>query len=455
MSKLKKYRKIIYFALIVVAIFILDRLFHFSDYFNTDNIELLKDILNRNYLLAVIIYVVFTVVGCVLLAIPGVTFAIIAGLVFGPFFGTILCSLSTSLGAMGSFLVGRFFLKDSLKPAIEKNRYLKKWLFDETGQNELFVLMITRLVPLFPFNLQNFAYGITDINFGVYSLFSLIFMLPGTAMYTIGTAGLADRNNRVLYIGIALLLMLIVTLGSRYLKRRYFNEEVTSEKSMYFPGCNFYRVYPETNRKLEKIFGESGIGSLYGCCGKPLSEGGNSKKEEKNIKKIEVYLEDNNIKELIVACPNCYDYLSKKGLKVRTVYDKLRELPYSESLNIKGLDKNKMIYKPCPDRKGDRILPEIMTYFEDGPDTMDCAGCCGLSNLLWKENPEASKKMAKDIVAKAPDGLYTYCASCSMQLTRNGMDNCDHLLAVILNTEEKAKSGLNLFRRMIFKIKGL
>ena len=77
-----------------------------------------------------------------------------------------------------------------------KNKYLKKWLFDESGKNELFVLMITRLVPLFPYNLQNFAYGVTDIPFGTYSIYSFVFMLPGTAMYTVGTrAWLTGRTG--------------------------------------------------------------------------------------------------------------------------------------------------------------------------------------------------------------------------------------------------------------------
>ena len=111
-----------------------------------------------------------------------------------------------------------------------KNKYLKKWLFDESGNNELFVLMITRLVPIFPYNLQNFAYGVTDIKFSTYSIASLIFMLPGTAMYTVGTAGLADRENRWLYIGIAIVLAVSVIGVGAYLKRRYVQEEKMQEE---------------------------------------------------------------------------------------------------------------------------------------------------------------------------------------------------------------------------------
>ena len=93
----------------------------------------------------------------------------IAGAIFGPWWGTLLCVLSATLGAIAAFLVGRFFLQDSLRDQIVKNRYINRLLFDKSTKNEMMVLMITRLVPLFPYNLQNFAYGITDISLGKYS----------------------------------------------------------------------------------------------------------------------------------------------------------------------------------------------------------------------------------------------------------------------------------------------
>ena len=51
-------------------------------------------------------------------------------------------------------------------------------------------------------------------------------MLPGTAMYTVGTAGLADKENRILYIGIAVLLALVVTGMGVILKKRYLKEDL-------------------------------------------------------------------------------------------------------------------------------------------------------------------------------------------------------------------------------------
>ena len=58
-----------------------------------------------------------------------------------------------------------------------------------------------------------------------YSVCSLLFMLPGTAMYTVGTAGLADKENRILYIGIAVVLAVLVLAMGAFLKKRYVQPE--------------------------------------------------------------------------------------------------------------------------------------------------------------------------------------------------------------------------------------
>ena len=226
----KKNKKLWIFIGIIVLILVLNHIFGWSSYLeNRENLKFLEQMVQDNLILALLIYSVLTIISCVVLALPGVTFAIIAGLIFGPILGTICCSVATTLGAMAAFIVGRFFLQDSIKPIAMKNKYLKKWLFDETGNNEIFILMITRLVPLFPYNLQNFAYGVTDIRFSTYSICSLIFMLPGTAMYTVGTAGLADKENRNIYIAIAIVLAMVVMGFGAFLKKHYVQEEKSEE----------------------------------------------------------------------------------------------------------------------------------------------------------------------------------------------------------------------------------
>ncbi|MFR8052511.1 MAG: TVP38/TMEM64 family protein [Negativibacillus massiliensis] len=224
--------KLIVFILLVAVILILDHRFGWSGYLgNLDNLTFLKEMVQQNLWQAMLIYLVVTVVGCVVLALPGATFALFAGILFGPWLGILNCLVATTLGASAAFLTGRFFLKDSIKPIAQKNRYLKKLLFDSNPKSELVVLMITRLVPLFPYNLQNFAYGITDISFWKYTIYTFVFMFPGVSFFTIGAAGLTATKGRVWYFVAAGVLCLLVMGAGYLLKKRYLSEEMPKEIS--------------------------------------------------------------------------------------------------------------------------------------------------------------------------------------------------------------------------------
>ena len=223
---MKKYTKPLLLLLAAAAIFLADRHFGWSRQFTDGNaLELLMGAVRKNLWQAAALYCLLTVVGCVVLALPGVTFAVFAGMLFGPWLGTLLCLLATTMGAVLAFLAGRFFLRDAVKPMVMKNRWLRQLLFEEAGRKDVLVLAITRLVPLFPYNLQNFAYGITDIPLSTYTLSTFLFMAPGVAMFTLGTAGLTAEGNTQLYLaGAAVLLGLVLGIGW-YMKRKYLRAE--------------------------------------------------------------------------------------------------------------------------------------------------------------------------------------------------------------------------------------
>ncbi|MBQ0041342.1 MAG: TVP38/TMEM64 family protein [Clostridiales bacterium] len=223
---MKKNIKLIIFCAIIVLILVLNHFFGWSEYLSDiDNLGFLSDMIRKNMLLAGLIYTGITIVACVVLALPGVTFAILSGVLFGPWWGTLWCLIATTLGAIVAFIVGRFFLHDSIKPQVEKSKLMKKLFFDDIGRSDVVLLAITRLVPLFPYNIQNFAYGITDMSLGRYSLFTFIFMIPGVALYTIGTAGIVSGDNRALYLGIAAVLLAVVLVLGWYIKRTFLTEE--------------------------------------------------------------------------------------------------------------------------------------------------------------------------------------------------------------------------------------
>ena len=104
-------------------ILVLNHIFGWSSYLgDTDNLAFLKNMIQDNLPGAIAIYMAVTIIGSVVLALPGVTFAILAGLIFGPVLGTVLCTVSATAGAVLACLAGRFFLRDSIRPAAMKNK---------------------------------------------------------------------------------------------------------------------------------------------------------------------------------------------------------------------------------------------------------------------------------------------------------------------------------------------
>jgi len=213
------------FIAIIILVILLNNHYGWSDYISdTKNLDFIKQMVTENILLAMSIYIILTIVGCVVLAIPGVTFAVFAGILFGPILGIFACLIATTLGAAMAFLVGRFFLKDMIKPMLEKNKILKKLLFSDNEKSDLIILMITRMVPIFPYNLQNFAYGITDIGFWKYTIYTFVFMFPGVSFFTIGSAGLTAGDNKWKYFIIAGVLAIVVTLAGILIQRKYLGD---------------------------------------------------------------------------------------------------------------------------------------------------------------------------------------------------------------------------------------
>ncbi len=121
------------------------------------------------------------VIACVLF-IPGSLLTVGAGLLFGPFLGTITVSIASILGASAAFLVGRTVAREAIERKVAGNE--KFAAIDEAvGKQGFKIVMLTRLSPIFPFNLLNYAYGLTKVPFKSYFFASWIGMLPGTIMY--------------------------------------------------------------------------------------------------------------------------------------------------------------------------------------------------------------------------------------------------------------------------------
>jgi uncharacterized membrane protein YdjX (TVP38/TMEM64 family) len=130
---------------------------------------------------AMVLLGVAYIVACVLL-IPGSLLTLVAGALFGVVRGTVVVSIASTLGATAAFLVGRYLTRDSVESRVSSNPKFQA-VDSAVGEHGFKIVLLTRLSPVFHFNLLNYAFGLTRVSLRDYVLGSWIGMLPGTVMY--------------------------------------------------------------------------------------------------------------------------------------------------------------------------------------------------------------------------------------------------------------------------------
>jgi uncharacterized membrane protein YdjX (TVP38/TMEM64 family) len=116
------------------------------------------------------------------LLVPGSLLTLGAGFVFGVAKGTVIVSLGSTAGAATAFLVGRSIAREWVAGRLA-NRPKMAALARAVETEGFKIVLLTRLSPVLPFNLLNYAFGLTAVPFRTYVLASWIGMLPGTIMY--------------------------------------------------------------------------------------------------------------------------------------------------------------------------------------------------------------------------------------------------------------------------------
>lgn len=121
------------------------------------------------------------VAACVLF-VPGSILTLGGGFLFGVVYGTITVSIASVSGAAVAFVIGRTLLRRPIERRIAS--YPRFQAIDRAvGEQGFKIVLLTRLSPIFPFNLLNYAFGLTDVKLWRYVLASWLGMLPGTIMY--------------------------------------------------------------------------------------------------------------------------------------------------------------------------------------------------------------------------------------------------------------------------------
>ena len=208
--------------LLVAAGILAARAFGLGDLIRLENVARLKQGIEGYGALAPAVYIAGYILAVVFF-MPGLPITVLGGVAFGPLWGTFYVWIAATIGAGLAFLVARYGVRSTVERWVQASPRIAK-MDGQVARHGWRIVMLTRLVPIFPFNLQNYAYGITRIGFWPYAITSSICMLPGTAAFTFAGGALSDGRGDVrrtlAYLAIAGVLLVLISLIPRWLQRR-------------------------------------------------------------------------------------------------------------------------------------------------------------------------------------------------------------------------------------------
>ena len=146
--------------------------------------------------------------------LPGWIFTVGTGVIYGVLIGSLVVSVGSTLGATLAFLLARTFLRDTIARKVQGNDSFRA-IDEAIGASGWKIVFLIRLSPIFPFNLLNYALGLTKIPVIHYILASWIGMLPGTIMYVyLGAIGhaLTGQESRPIGQQILFVVGLVATI---------------------------------------------------------------------------------------------------------------------------------------------------------------------------------------------------------------------------------------------------
>ncbi|MCB9357687.1 MAG: TVP38/TMEM64 family protein [Calditrichaeota bacterium] len=216
--------------LLVVAIAIIVLAYVFAEFpfrdWLTGQLERIESLGALGYLWFVVLYIILTIIW-----FPASVLTLGAGAVFGLWKGSLLVSIGATLGATAAFLVGRYLARGAIASRMAGNkRFLA--IDEAVGKAGFRIVFLTRLSPVFPFVLLNYAFGLTKVRLRDYVMASLVGMIPGTVLYVYlgslagmaATGTLPATSGSRIFTGVGLLATLAVTWYVTRIARRALQE---------------------------------------------------------------------------------------------------------------------------------------------------------------------------------------------------------------------------------------
>lgn len=146
--------------------------------------------------------------------VPGSLLTVAAGALFGPVWGSVLTIIGASIGAMGAFAAARRLGRARVERRMGKRSVrIDGWL----TQSGFRAMLILRLLPVVPFNVVNYAAGLTAIRPRDYALATVIGIVPGTVAFVALGSSLSDPGSPAFWgsLGAVVALILVTAIVQR------------------------------------------------------------------------------------------------------------------------------------------------------------------------------------------------------------------------------------------------
>ncbi len=205
---MKNWLKLFVFVFIVALLVYLARVYKLEE-----SLAGIKTWVEAQGVIAPLIYIGIYILATVL-AVPATALTLMAAPIFGVFFGIVYVFVGANIGAGLCFLISKYFARSTIKGILDKNEKFKK-LEELTEKNGYIIVAITRLVPIFPFNLLNYGFGLTNIPFKIYLIWTALCILPGTILYVAGVGAVtyAIEHGEVPWILVAIALSILAIIA--------------------------------------------------------------------------------------------------------------------------------------------------------------------------------------------------------------------------------------------------
>ncbi|ELN0222655.1 TVP38/TMEM64 family protein [Escherichia coli] len=197
----------------------------------------LQTLIRQSGLFGYSLYILLFIIATLFL-LPRSILVIAGGIVFGPLLGTLLSLIAATLASSCSFLLARWLGRDLLLKYVGHSHTFQA-IEKGIARNGIDFLILTRLIPLFPYNIQNYAYGLTTITFWPYTLISALTTLPGIVIYTVMASDLANEGITLRFIlqlclaGLAL--FILVQLAKLYARHKHVDLSASRRSPLTHP----------------------------------------------------------------------------------------------------------------------------------------------------------------------------------------------------------------------------